>query len=170
MAERVRRRQDDHRVARPPDPPLRNRRNRKRQLALQEPRQRSRSNNPRSRRLRNPDQLRRRERYRQKPSLKGGKIGRRYGVKFERRLTSLSRLRTPAARKPRTECCCQPVTFIMAAIVAPAGLCSIAMTRDCLDSPSPLLWPTCLLGSFGLCAPVLRRKISLTGFDRLRAF
>jgi hypothetical protein len=32
---------------------------------------RLRSNNPRSLRLRNPGQLRRRERYRQKPSLKG---------------------------------------------------------------------------------------------------
>ena len=34
-------------------------------------------NNPRSRRLRNTNQLRRRERYRQNPSLKGVKIGRR---------------------------------------------------------------------------------------------
>src|ERR1700732_3436278 len=54
-------------------------------LALQKPRRRSRS--PRSHRLRNPDQLRRRERYRQNPSPKGVKIGRRCGVKFERRLT-----------------------------------------------------------------------------------
>ena len=84
--ERVRRRQDDHRAARSPDPPLRHRRDRQRQLALQEPRRRSRTN-PRSRRLRNPDQLRRRERYRQNPPLKGVKIGRRYGVKFGRRLT-----------------------------------------------------------------------------------
>ena len=38
-------------------------------------------------RLRNPGQLRRGERYRQNPPLKGVKIGRRYGVKFERRLT-----------------------------------------------------------------------------------
>src|SRR5258705_2663479 len=34
--------------------------------------------------------------------------------------------------KPRTECCCHPVAFIIAAIVAPAGDCSIAMTWDCL--------------------------------------
>ena len=38
MAERLRRRQDDHRAARPPDPSLRHRRDRQRQLALQEPR------------------------------------------------------------------------------------------------------------------------------------
>ena len=85
MAQRVRRRQDDDRAARPPDSPLRHRRNRQRQLALQKPRRRSRS--PRSPRLRNPGQLRRGERYRQNPPLKGVKIGRRYGVKFERRLT-----------------------------------------------------------------------------------
>jgi hypothetical protein len=39
----------------------------------------------------NHDQLRRRERYRQNPSPKGVKIGRRCGVKFERLLTPLSR-------------------------------------------------------------------------------
>ncbi|ARE39378.1 Mobile element protein [Rhodovulum sp. P5] len=37
MAHRLRRREDDHRSARPPDPPLRDRRDRKRKLALQEP-------------------------------------------------------------------------------------------------------------------------------------
>ena len=46
--------------------------------------------NPRSPRLRNPGQLRRGERYRQNPPLKGVKIGRRYGVKFERRLTLMT--------------------------------------------------------------------------------
>src|SRR3979490_690090 len=85
MDQRVRRRQDDNRAARPPYSPLRHRRDRQRQLALQKPRRRSR--NPRSSRLRNPGQLRRDERYRQDPSFKGVKIGRRYGVKFERRLT-----------------------------------------------------------------------------------
>src|SRR4029077_20951543 len=86
MAQRVRRRQDDHRAARPPNSPLRYRGNRQRQLALQKPRRRSR--NPRSPRLRNLGQLRRGERYRQNPPLKGVKIGRRSGVKFERRLTA----------------------------------------------------------------------------------
>src|SRR5882757_6054340 len=85
MAQRVRRRQDDNRAARPPYSPLRHRRDRQRQLALQKPRRRSR--NPRSSRLRNPGQLRRAERYRQNPPLKGVKIGRRYGVKFASRLT-----------------------------------------------------------------------------------
>ncbi len=69
--------------------PLRHRGNRQRQLALQKPRRRSR--NPRSPRLRNPGQLRRGERYRQAPSPKGVKIGRRCGVKFERRLTEVVR-------------------------------------------------------------------------------
>ena len=38
MADRLRRRQDDHGAARPPDPSLRNPRNRQRVLALQKPR------------------------------------------------------------------------------------------------------------------------------------
>src|SRR5256885_3676476 len=46
---------------------------------------------------------------------------------------SLRRLRTTPARNPRTECCCQPVAFIIAIIVAPAGDWSIAMTRDCFE-------------------------------------
>jgi hypothetical protein len=48
-------------------------------------------------------------------------------------------LRTTPARKPRTECCCQPVVFIITAIVAPVGDCSIAMTRDCLEPGSAFL-------------------------------
>src|SRR5260370_2139619 len=52
---------------------------------------------------------------------------------------SLRRLRTTPARKPRTECCCQPVACIMAAIVAPAGDCSMAMTRDCFEPRSAFL-------------------------------
>jgi hypothetical protein len=34
---------------------------------------------------------------------------------------NFSFLRTTPARKPRTECCCQPVSFIIAAIVIPGG-------------------------------------------------
>src|SRR5262245_28330424 len=60
---------------------------------------------------------------------------------------SLRRLRTTPARKPRTECCCQPVTSIIEAIVAPAGDCSIAITRDCFESGSIEL----LLGSTTGC-------------------
>ena len=48
------------------------------------------------------------------------------------------RLRTTPARKPRTECCCQPVAFIIASIVAPVGDCSNAMTRDCFEPRSAL--------------------------------
>src|SRR5262245_54921607 len=56
---------------------------------------------------------------------------------------SLRRLRTTPARKPRTECCCQPVAFIIAVIVAPAGDFSIAITQTCLVSAS-------LFGRFAL--------------------
>src|SRR5712672_234849 len=47
---------------------------------------------------------------------------------------SPSFLRTIPARKPRTECCCQSVTVMIAAIVAPVGIRSIAMMRACLVS------------------------------------
>ncbi len=40
---------------------------------------------------------------------------------------------TPA-KKPRTECCCQSVTVMIAAIVAPVGIRSIAIMRACLVS------------------------------------
>src|SRR6266436_6719139 len=52
---------------------------------------------------------------------------------------SLRRLHTTPARKPRTECCCQPVACIMVAIVAPAGDCSMAMMRDCFEPGSAFL-------------------------------
>src|SRR2546430_7035024 len=52
---------------------------------------------------------------------------------------NLRRLRTTPARKPRTECCCQPVAFIIAAIVVPVGDCSSAMTRDCFESDAAFL-------------------------------
>jgi len=41
-------------------------------------------------------------------------------------------LRTTPARKPRTECCCHSVAVTREAIVAPAGVRSIAMMRACL--------------------------------------
>src|ERR1700694_3898228 len=47
---------------------------------------------------------------------------------------SPSFLRTTPARKPRTECCCKSVTVMIAAIVAPVGIRSIAMMRACLVS------------------------------------
>src|SRR5260221_2617722 len=45
---------------------------------------------------------------------------------------SPSFLRTTRARNPRTECCCQSVAVMSVAIVAPAGVRSIAMMRACL--------------------------------------
>src|SRR5713101_1504518 len=46
-------------------------------------------------------------------------------------------LRTTPAKKPRTECCCQPVAFIIAAIVAPLGCLSRVRTTSCLVLPRP---------------------------------
>src|SRR5712664_4130725 len=44
---------------------------------------------------------------------------------------SPSFFRTTPARKPRTECCCQSVAVMIAAIVAPVGVLSIAIMRAC---------------------------------------
>src|SRR5438045_4946281 len=46
---------------------------------------------------------------------------------------------TPA-KKPRTECCCQPVAFITAAIVAPSGRLSSLITAACLELARDLPW------------------------------
>src|ERR1700742_4063906 len=44
-------------------------------------------------------------------------------------------LRTTPAKKPRTECCCHPVAFMIAAIVAPLGCLSSPRTVSCLVPP-----------------------------------
>lgn len=46
--------------------------------------------------------------------------------------SSFSLLRTIPARKPRTECCCHPVAFMIVSIVAPLIPLSNASTRDWL--------------------------------------
>src|ERR1700682_4241963 len=48
---------------------------------------------------------------------------------------SLSFFLTTPAKKPRTECCCQSVAFMIAAIVVPFGCRSIPITVSCLDEP-----------------------------------
>src|SRR5438876_9592983 len=45
--------------------------------------------------------------------------------------------RTTPAKKPRTECCCHPVAFMIAAMVAPCGRRSIAMTLSCFEPVRP---------------------------------
>src|ERR1700686_818599 len=40
---------------------------------------------------------------------------------------------TTPAKKPRTECCCQSVAFMIAAIVLPFASRSIASTASCLE-------------------------------------
>src|SRR5437660_6793785 len=44
-------------------------------------------------------------------------------------------LRTTPAKKPRTECCCHPVAFMIAAIVVPLGCLSRPRTVSCLVRP-----------------------------------
>src|SRR3954454_18225855 len=47
---------------------------------------------------------------------------------------SLSFFLTTPPKKPRTECCCQSVAFMMAATVVPLGSPSIFSTADCLEA------------------------------------
>src|SRR4051794_13644962 len=49
---------------------------------------------------------------------------------------SLSFFLTTPAKKPRTECCCQSVAFMIVAIVAPFGCRSSRRTTSCLDDPA----------------------------------
>src|SRR3954463_13301059 len=46
---------------------------------------------------------------------------------------SLSFFLITPAKKPRTECCCQSVAFLIAAMVVPFGSRSMAITVSCLD-------------------------------------
>jgi hypothetical protein len=46
---------------------------------------------------------------------------------------SLSFFLTTPAKKPRTECCCQSVAFMIAGTVVPLALPSIASTVACFD-------------------------------------
>src|SRR5205823_2047191 len=52
---------------------------------------------------------------------------------FSERSLSPSFLRTTAARKPRTECGCQPVLCMMPAMVAPLGRLNSPITRICFE-------------------------------------
>src|SRR5580692_6229587 len=49
---------------------------------------------------------------------------------------SLSFFLTTPAKKPRTECCCQSVAFMIAAIDVPLGCSNIPSTASCLDEAS----------------------------------
>src|SRR5436190_10235507 len=78
-------------------------------------------------------------------------------------------LRTTPAKKPRTECCCHPVAFMIAAIVVPLGCLSSPRTISCLLPPraeSEATFPlfalcfACLVGTALVLLAVLRCDIS----------
>src|SRR6202158_1208054 len=75
----------------------------------------------------------------------------------ETRLRSSFFLTTPA-KKPRTECCCQSVAFMIAAIVAPFGSYSIFSTADCFDDEDA--------GDFDEAAFEATALVAAVGFDR----
>src|ERR1700723_2725061 len=57
----------------------------------------------------------------------------RWSATFSETRFSLSFFLITPARKPRTECCCQSVAFMIAAIVVPFASRSIASTASCLE-------------------------------------
>src|SRR4030088_523301 len=77
----------------------------------------------------------------------------------ETRLRSSFFLTTPA-KKPRTECCCQSVAFMIAAIVVPLGSYSIFNTADCLDDEGA--------GDFDAAAFEAAALVAAAGFDGAR--
>ena len=88
MADRLRRRQDDHGAARSPHPPLRHRRDRQRELALQEPRLKRAGDRARPGSATRPAHAGASATEAPVQAAKRGvKVGRRSGVKFEGRLT-----------------------------------------------------------------------------------
>jgi hypothetical protein len=86
-------------------------------------------------------------------------------------------LRTTPAKKPRTECCCQWVARMMAAIVAPSGRSSIASTRACFEparlsgsaSVSVFALPErcCLRVAFCAAREICLRQVIASGPDRV---
>ena len=77
---------------------------------------------------------------------------------------SLSFLRTTPAKNPRTECCCQPVAFIIAAIVAPRGDRSIVITRDCLVPAAALFFGSAAIWAEGFAADTGAADVVGDGF------
>src|SRR5215813_9295335 len=78
-------------------------------------------------------------------------------------------LRTTPAKNPRTECCCHPVAFMIAAIVVPLGRLSSPRTVSCLVPPRvepETAFPVfaalfvCLAGAAFVLLGVLRCDIS----------
>lgn len=69
-------------------------------------------------------------------------------------------MRTTPAKKPRTECCCQPVAFVIAAMVTPAGARSIASTRACFEFCLPMFFRD-FFGWRG-CTTAVREAMSVT--------
>src|SRR4249920_1730022 len=85
---------------------------------------------------------------------------------------SLSFFLTTPAKKPRTECCCQSVAFMIAAIVVPFGSCSIFSTADCLDDEDAVDVNDAVLEAAALAVasgfgregtPLLRGRLAVRG-------
>src|SRR2546429_9733795 len=80
---------------------------------------------------------------------------------FSDKRFSFSFFLTTPAKKPRTECCCQSVAFMIASIVVPLGWRSRPSTVSCLEE--------CPDASFAFEATALVEPDVLADFPILRA-
>src|SRR6516165_6045411 len=72
---------------------------------------------------------------------------------------SLSFFLTTPAKKPRTECGCQPVASMMAAIVVPLACRNMASTVSCFEGdPLPDCADTACAAAFGLVVVLVGRR------------
>src|ERR1700704_520607 len=78
---------------------------------------------------------------------------------FSERRFSLSLFLTTPAKKPRTECCCQSVAFMMAAMVVPFCRRSSARTACCFEDEGK--------GAFADAAFIAATPDAVSDFDRL---
>src|SRR4029079_1021626 len=81
-------------------------------------------------------------------------------------------LRTTPAKKPRTECCCHPVTFMIAAIFFPLACLSRPRTVSCLVRPrvEPEATLTLLAGFFARLGDAPFSLLAVLRCDISRSF
>src|SRR5258708_32913912 len=73
---------------------------------------------------------------------------------------------TPPAKKPRTECCCQSVDLMIAAMVVPFDCRNIPRTVSCLDE-APVGLPAAFLVAAALDVAVDRTALRFPLEDRV---
>src|ERR1700692_1038550 len=79
----------------------------------------------------------------------------RWPPPFSETIFNVSFFLTTPAKKPRTECCCQSVAFMIAAIVVPLGWRSSASTISCFEEGGAAVLTAPIFGfGFGCAWPL----------------